>query len=112
MSDAQFELPATFTLTISKRSPFSGSECVGEPTDFDYTRFFYHCAIYCNGKAIAIESPVFSEGDSGGILQACAVFKDSISYCVTKACLPLNALPQYELIDGIVHLKTENQPNV
>jgi hypothetical protein len=80
--------PAIFTLKIGTRSPFSGRPCKGELDDFDQSINYYHCDIHRDGKALAVESPVFSKDDKEERLKAYNLLRECITECITRALLP------------------------
>ena len=96
------ETPATFTLKISTRSPFSGNGSKGELSDFDQSRLYYHCGIHRDGKAIAVESPTFSKDSDVHRFRAYNIFRECIAETITRAMLSVKDCPQYNLIDGVL----------
>jgi hypothetical protein len=94
--------PSRFILSLSTRSPFSEWPSKGELDDFDQSKSYYHCAIHHEGKAIAVESPIFSKDDEQERFRAYSILRECIMDCITRKLLPESDCPQYEIIDGVV----------
>jgi hypothetical protein len=110
--NTQIELPATFALHISERHPLADTLPKGELSDFDRSKLYYHCSIHSEGKAIAIESPVFSKDDDDDAekLRAYSILREIVTETITRALLPPTECPQYECIDGRVVAQIEPNP--
>ena len=96
----QIKLPATFALHVSERHPLADTIPKGELSDFDRSKLYYHCSIHSDGKAIAIESPVFSKDAAAEKLRAYSILRETITEAITRVLLPPTECPQFEFVDG------------
>lgn len=105
----QIELPTTFSLQVSERHPLSDTLPKGELSDFDRSKLYYHCSIHSDGRAIAIESPVFSKDDDADRLRAYSILRELITETITRVLLPPTECPQFEFVDGVLTRCSTNQ---
>ena len=102
----QLKLPASITLHVSVRTPFSEGPSIGELSDFDQyfdlSKLYYNCDIFCDGKARAIKSPIFSKDSDDDRNRAYSIFREVITETITRYVLPVEECPQYKFVDGVV----------
>ena len=103
------ESPTTFRLHVSERHPLADTLPKGELSDFDRSKLYYHCSIHSDGKAIAIESPVFSKDADAEKLRAYSILRELITETITRALLPPTECPQFEFVDGVLTRCSTNQ---
>ena len=106
----QIKLPATFALHVSERHPLADTIPKGELSDFDRSKLYYHCSIHSEGKAIAIESHVFSKDADAEKLRAYSILRELITETITRVLLPPTECPQYERINGRVVAQIKPNP--
>ena len=107
--NTQIKLPTTFTLHVSERHPLADTLLKGELSNFDRSKLYYYCSIHSDGKAIAIESPVFSKDDDAEKLRAYSILRELITETITRALLPPTECPQYDFVDWVLTRSNTNQ---
>lgn len=98
----QLKLPASITLHVSVRSPFSEGPSIGELSDFDQSKLYYNCDIFCDGKAKAVKSPIFSGDSDGERYRAYSIFREVIVETITRYVLHVEECPQYKIVNGVL----------
>ncbi len=107
--NTQIKSPTIFTLHVSELHPLTDTLPKGELSNFDRSKLYYYCSIHSDGKAIAIESPVFSKDDDAEKLRAYSILRELITETITRALLPPTECPQFDFVDGVLTRSNTNQ---
>jgi len=107
--NTQIKSPTIFTLHVSELHPLTDTLPKGELSDFDRSKLYYYCSMQSDGKAIAIESPVFSKDDDAEKLRAYSILRELITETITRALLPPTECPQFDFVDGVLTRSNTNQ---